>query len=870
MLKKFFKALIAVFIAVALTGLTACDFFDGIFGDSGSGNPKVTLVLDGGTLSQDLTYYKEGTETVLPVPTKENYDFDGWYKAADFSDEAVTKISADETGSKIFYAKWTPKKYSVTLNVDGGTLTKDLTEYTYGIGATLPVPTKTHYEFDGWYDSANGGSKFTEISNTSSGNLQFWAKWNAINHQLTLETNGGTLSKDIISYQEGVETILPSPVKDYYDFEGWHLKEDLTDSAVDKITADKSGDLTYYAKWTPKKYSVTLELNGGTLSNSLNEYTYSVGATLPQPTRSGYTFMGWFENADFSGEEVTAISATDNGNKTYYANWISASNITILNHGGYEEGAYLEFNKLSGEETYKVSYKPESGAASYIQIDGELVRELTANTMRADVVGLKAGNYTLKVEAGGRSVTQDVTVTAYDRSGYAHFDYADGVGGYNNDGTVKDGAQIIYVSEATKNSVTATIGNKQYVGLVAILQALPNATTPVIIRVLDTVKAATWSSLTYSASTVTPDYVIANTPSTSGNTLEKRKYTMQELIDLGFNTLNTDPANGGCSRLEGLYDSENRNNITTGYMNYDSSKGEYDSCWNNCSIGSSSKSPKNVTLEGVGNSAGLYQWGITWKYARSVEVRNLAFDDYNEDACSFEGNTNSETVDGFDSYRIWLHHCTFEEGKNYWDVCNEQDKGDGDGSTDFKKCSYITIAYNHYIETHKTGLIGGGSSHMTANVTFHHNYYQSCKARLPLSRQANMHMYNNYYEGTTDTCLSIRSNGYAFVEYCYFKNAKNPIVSVNDSGYGYAKVYNCKFDGSTLASSSYILQTTNRTATIENTNVYNASFDTVVFDISTQYFYYDAVNKCSDVTDLITDLDTIPTVIKQVAGARKV
>lgn len=99
--KKFFKALIAVFLAVALMGMTACDVFGGLFG--GSKDPKVTLVLNGGTLSDNLTNYKEGTETVLPEPTKENYDFDGWYRAVDFSDgEAVTKISADETGNKIF------------------------------------------------------------------------------------------------------------------------------------------------------------------------------------------------------------------------------------------------------------------------------------------------------------------------------------------------------------------------------------------------------------------------------------------------------------------------------------------------------------------------------------------------------------------------------------------------------------------------------------------------------------------------------------------------------------------------------------------------------------------------------------------------
>lgn len=875
--KKFFKALIAVFLAVALMGMTACDVFGGLFG--GSKDPKVTLVLNGGTLSDNLTNYKEGTETVLPEPTKENYDFDGWYRAVDFSDgEAVTKISADETGNKIFYAKWTPKKFAVTLNLNGGTVAENLTGYTYGTGATLPMPEKAHFVFDGWYDSQNGGNKVTAVTSTDSGDKSFWARWNGINHKLTLELNGGTLSEDITTYQEGVETLLPVPEKDYYDFAGWHVKADLTDVAVDKITADKSGALTYYAEWTPKTYTVTLELNGGTLAQNLESYVYGTGAALPAPSKAEYNFIGWYANADFSGVEVTEISKTDSGNKIFYAKWISSTTINISAFGGYDEGAYLEFNKLSGVSDYKVSYKSESGAASFTQIDSELVREISANKIRADVVGLKAGNYTLKIEAGGRIVTQNVTVTAYDRSGYAHFDasagnnvYADGVGGYKHDGTPKSGALIIYVSDATKNSVKATIEGKTYTGLIEILLAVPKSTKPVIIRVLDMVKAATWNSISYGKKPVTADYIIDNTPSIKGNTLEAKKYTMQELINLGFNTLNTDPANNGCSALDGLYD--------LGYMNYDNGeKKEFDSCWNNCPVGTGSTSGKfaqNVTLEGIGTSAGLFQWGITWKYAESIEVRNLTFDDYNEDACSFEGNTNSTTFDGFDSNRIWLHHCTFEEGKNYWDVCNEQDKGDGDGSTDFKKCAYITIAYNHYKETHKTGLIGGGGGHKTANVTFHHNYYQGCKARLPLGRQANMHMYNNYYEGTTDTCLSLRAGAYALVEYCYFKNAKNPIESKAETGAkidnvsegslnGAAKVFNCKFDTIQPTSSTYVTIVTDRTIAVTNQNKFNQTFDT-----DASVFYYDAANKCSKVTDLITVLDDIPDAVKACAGVHK-
>ena len=236
---------------------------------------------------------------------------------------------------------------------------------------------------------------------------------------------------------------------------------------------------------------------------------------------------------------------------------------------------------------------------------------------------------------------------------------------------------------------------------------------------------------------------------------------------------------------------------------------------------------------------------MTFKKSTSIEVRNLTFEDYTEDACSFEGSTSITDVNKFETKNIWIHNNTFLEGMNYWDVCNEQDKHDGDGSTDFKGCSYVTISYNHYVETHKTGLIGGGNSHLQANITFHHNHYESCKSRLPLARQANMHMYNNYYHGTTGTSISLRAYAYAFIEYCYFDGAVMiDIQSYNSStskSYGVAKVFNCVMKGSgysyssmpesekpsdNLLHSPFIVIVTDRTATVTNYNKFSKDFHT--------------------------------------------
>jgi pectate lyase len=402
------------------------------------------------------------------------------------------------------------------------------------------------------------------------------------------------------------------------------------------------------------------------------------------------------------------------------------------------------------------------------------------------------------------------------------------VGGYNDDGTPKSNAQIIYVTESTKNTVSAKIGSTTRTGIANILKNLGDSKVPVIIRVVGRITAATWNKIEYkttSTTQITPDKVVG----INGVALSKNNWTQADLIAGGYNTLNTTKY----SELIGL----------SSNIKYDSSKDEFDSCWNNCSIQNAS----NVTLEGIGTDAEIFQWGLTWGKCNNIEVRNITFDDYTEDACSFEGSTNSTTVDGFNSQRLWVHNCTFNEGINYWDVCNEQDKHEGDGATDFKKCSYVTISYNHYYKNHKTGLIGGGDSQTTANVTFHHNFYDSCVSRLPLSRQANMHMYNNYYYNSTGTNMSIRAGGYAFIENCYFENANIPIeTKTGDSKRGVAKIYGCVFVGKNLSTTDTNLHVvTDRTESVDNDNIFNKTFDT-----DSSAFYYNSTTKKTEVTYL--------------------
>ena len=241
--------------------------------------------------------------------------------------------------------QWTAPTYAVTLNTNGGTIAdgKDVTGYTYGVGATLPTDvTRTGYTFKGWYDNEGlTGNPVTAIGGAETGNKEYWAKWEANTYTVTLNTNGGTInSGNVTGYTYGVGATLPTAddmTYTGYTFKGWYDNEGLTGFPVTAISDTETGNKEYWAKWEANAYTVTLNTNGGTINNgNVTEYTYGVGATLPTDvTRTGYTFKGWYDNENLTGSPVTAIGGTEMGNKEYWAKWeINQYTITFDTAGG--------------------------------------------------------------------------------------------------------------------------------------------------------------------------------------------------------------------------------------------------------------------------------------------------------------------------------------------------------------------------------------------------------------------------------------------------------------------------------------------------------------------------------------------------------
>ena len=141
------------------------------------------------------------------------------------------------------------------------------------------------------------------------------------------DAQGGVAVPDAMVYYGDAMAKLPTTTRTHYDLQGWFTEPNgkgtkLTTSYVFKKPA------TYYAHWTPKKYVIKFDSQGGTaVANRTVVYNNKLG-TLPTTTRKGYLFLGWYTQKDGMGTKVTANTVI-NGNFTYYAHWTDTVQVTI-------------------------------------------------------------------------------------------------------------------------------------------------------------------------------------------------------------------------------------------------------------------------------------------------------------------------------------------------------------------------------------------------------------------------------------------------------------------------------------------------------------------------------------------------------------
>lgn len=349
---------------------------------------------------------------------------------------------------------------------------------------------------------------------------------------------------------------------------------------------------------------------------------------------------------------------------------------------------------------YNVYYAP-AGSTSFTQLDKELIREYPGY-VRADVLGIEAGDYQFKIVpvSGGTELTSEATLTT------------------------------TFTATAHDRSGFAHVGMSEGIGAYQNNGALkPGA------KVL---------------------YVWADNAKT---------------VSTNVKTGSKDSNITTCTGLQAI--------ITAYQKGYDTTpldiriigtiqKADMDALGSSAEglqvKGKNAYSPMPITIEGVGNDAGISGFGVLVRNCKGTEFRNFAVMLCMDDCLSLDTENSN----------IWIHNMDFFYGNTGGDA----DQAKGDGTVDIKGHSKnVTVSYNHFYDSGKSSLGGMSGEQTDAWHTFHHNWFDHSDSRHPRVRVQFFHVYNNYYDGVSKYGIGMTSGGSAFVEANYFRNTKYPMLT---------------------------------------------------------------------------------------------
>lgn len=303
----------------------------------------------------------------LPEPTREGYRFVGWYR-----DEVKVSSVPKGIGDVILVARWL-KIYNINLDVQGGdALDKSQLEYTEEDELKLPIPTKGSAYFDGWFDK--DGKRYEKIDKGSSGNLDLIARWSE-RYIITFNVNGGENSSkpaDVEFSQNTEGKKLPVNVTRLgYTFTSWYKDAACLDLFGTSIPINTKGNMTLYAGWKLAEYTI-LFYNAPFDKEPIDRLSYTIKdeKALPIPTKTSFTFNGWYDQK--TNNPVASIQEGMTGDMKLYAKWSPGYivNISQPKEGGTISVKQKDNNKeiISGTSLLKgteliVSVTPASSYA---------------------------------------------------------------------------------------------------------------------------------------------------------------------------------------------------------------------------------------------------------------------------------------------------------------------------------------------------------------------------------------------------------------------------------------------------------------------------------------------------------------------------
>ena len=365
---------------VAVTSSTNGNSAAGVYVMSSStatNSPQLSLAVNGGSLtasgteSSDGIWFYVGSSQAIGATT-----------SLTVSDNAIVRANGGIKASRV--NELTPSGTGIVFDGSAGTVYGNVTlqkDLEIKSGETLTVPEGSSLNCNRKLTN-NGtirkGTFTKEVINESSGAINGGTFTGTITNNdgtvsggdfskatlngmlvITFDPDNGdqSITQKVDWSKDGAALTAPASTNEGHSLDGWYYDNNGTETKWNFDMDTVKCTMTLKAKWELSTYSVTLQTDGGTIASGkeVTGYTYGTGAVLPTAadiTREGYRFDGWYADSSFSSSPITEISATETGNKTFYAKW--TKNTTPIVPGNNTSNIVEQYktdDSSSGEQT---------------------------------------------------------------------------------------------------------------------------------------------------------------------------------------------------------------------------------------------------------------------------------------------------------------------------------------------------------------------------------------------------------------------------------------------------------------------------------------------------------------------------------------
>lgn len=347
----------------------------------GTGGSSVTAKYNS-TFFNSGTKVQSGKTVTFTQSASAGYTFKEWNTK---SDGKGTTLSTNATythtvaTTNTVYAIYTPNKYTVKFNPNGGTGSMADQAFIYGTEQNLTANAFTNvgYSFNGWNTNAAGtGTKYADkarvnnLTTTNNATVNLYAQWEEITYAITYKDQGdkpfsGTHESGYpTQHTYNTTTTLLGATKSGYTFAGWYRDSECAGARVETLGVDITEAITLYAKWDVASYTINFDLEGGT-GGTTTELTVPFGAQLPNitiPTKAGYLFLGYYNGDDGTGTQYydtsgKGLETMPANNLTLHAKWLNGSDcIFFYNNLGWSNVYVYFYNNAAGHNYWADGY----------------------------------------------------------------------------------------------------------------------------------------------------------------------------------------------------------------------------------------------------------------------------------------------------------------------------------------------------------------------------------------------------------------------------------------------------------------------------------------------------------------------------------